>query len=139
MTLRFLLDSNIISEPMKPKPDARVMANLSRYAGEMSTATIVWHELLFGLNRLPPSRKRQALEQYLQEEVKAKLPFFAYNEAAAEWHAHERARLVKLGKTPSFADSQIAAIAKVNQLILVTNNVSDYANFNELQIENWYF
>ncbi|MEQ8752035.1 MAG: type II toxin-antitoxin system VapC family toxin [Coleofasciculus sp. G1-WW12-02] len=139
MTLRFLLDSNIISEPMKPKPDARVMANLSRYAGEMSTATIVWHELLFGLNRLPPSRKRQGLEQYLQEEVKAKLPFFPYNEAAAEWHAQERARLVKLGKTPSFADSQIAAIAKVNQLILVTNNVSDYANFNELKIENWYF
>jgi tRNA(fMet)-specific endonuclease VapC len=47
--------------------------------------------------------------------------------------------LVKLGKTPSFADSQIAAIAKVNQLILVTNNVSDYANFNELPIENWFF
>jgi tRNA(fMet)-specific endonuclease VapC len=124
---------------MKPKPDAKVMANLSRYAGEMSTATIVWHELLFGLNRLPPSRKRQGLEQYLQEEVKAKLPFFPYNEAAAEWHAQERARLVKLGKTPSFADSQIAAIAKVNQLILVTNNVSDYANFNDLPIENWYF
>jgi len=139
VTLRFLLDSNIISEPMKPKPDVRVMENLSRYAGEMSTATIVWHELLFGLNRLPPSRKRQGLEQYLQEEVKVKLPFLPYNEAAAEWHAQERARLVKLGKTPSFADSQIAAIAKVNQLILVTNNVSDYANFNELQIENWYF
>lgn len=138
MTLRFLLDSNIISEPMKPKPDARVMENLSRYAGEMSTATIVWHELLFGLNRLPPSRKRQALEQYLQEEVKAKLSFLPYNEAAAEWHAQERSRLVKLGKTPSFADSQIAAIAKVNQLIVVTNNVSDYANFNDLPIENWY-
>jgi len=139
VTLRFLLDSNIISEPMKPKPDVRVMENLSRYAGEMSTATIVWHELLFGLNRLPPSRKRQGLEQYLQEEVKVKLPFLPYNEAAAEWHAKERARLVKLGKTPSFADSQIAAIAKVNQLILVTNNVSDYANFNDLPIENWYF
>lgn len=104
----------------------------------MSTATIVWHELLFGLNRLPPSRRRQALERYLQEEVKAKLPFFPYNEAAAEWHAQERSRLVKLGKTPSFADSQIAAIAKVNQLILVTNNVSDYANFNDLPIENWF-
>jgi tRNA(fMet)-specific endonuclease VapC len=123
---------------MKPKPDARVMASLSRYVGEMSTATIVWHELLFGLNRLPPSRKRQGLERYLQEEVKAKLPFFPYNEAAAEWHAQERSRLVKLGKTPSFADSQIAAIAKVNQLILVTNNVSDYANFNDLPIENWF-
>ncbi|MEC4818407.1 MAG: type II toxin-antitoxin system VapC family toxin [Scytonema sp. PMC 1069.18] len=138
MTIQFLLDSNIISEPMKQKPNAKVMAKLLHYAGEMSTATVVWHELLFGLNRLPPSRKRQELEQYFQEEVKAKLPFFSYDEAVAEWHAQERSRLVKLGKTPSFVDSQIAAIAKVNQLILVTNNVSDYANFNDLQIENWY-
>ncbi|KYC35766.1 twitching motility protein PilT [Scytonema hofmannii PCC 7110] len=138
MNLIFLLDSNIISEPMKPRPSAKVMANLLHNAGKMSTATVVWHELLFGLHRLQPSRKREELEQYFQTEVKAKLPFLPYDEAAAEWHALERARLTKLGKPPSFVDSQIAAIAKVNQLILVTNNVSDYANFNDLQIENWY-
>nr|WP_199315099.1 hypothetical protein [Planktothrix sp. FACHB-1355] len=43
-----------------------------------------------------------------------------------------------LGKTPPFVDGQIAAIAKVNNLILVTNNVSDYADFLELQVENWF-
>jgi tRNA(fMet)-specific endonuclease VapC len=123
---------------MKPKPNTKVMAKLLHYVGEMSTATVVWHELLFGLNRLPPSRKRQELERYFQEEVKAKLPLFSYDDSAAEWHAQERSRLVKLGKTPPFVDGQIAAIAKVNQLILVTNNISDYANFNDLQIENWY-
>jgi len=139
LTIRFLLDTNIISEPMKPKPHPKVMAKLRLHAGEMSTATVVWHELLFGLNRLPPSKKRQALERYFQEEVKAKLPFLSYDKAAAEWHAKERERLVKLGKTPSFVDSQIAAIAKTNKLILVTNNVSDYVDFQDLSIENWFF
>ncbi|NEQ68722.1 MAG: type II toxin-antitoxin system VapC family toxin [Symploca sp. SIO2D2] len=138
MNIRFLLDTNIISEPMKPKPHPKVMAKLRLHAGEMSTATVVWHELLFGLNRLPPSKKRQALETYFQEEVKSKLPFLSYDETAAEWHAKERGRLVKLGKTPSFVDSQIAAIAKTNKLILVTNNVSDYVDFQDLSLDNWF-
>jgi predicted nucleic acid-binding protein len=50
----------------------------------------------------------------------------------------ERARLIPLGLTPSYADGQIAAIAKVNNLILVTRNVADYANFQDLAIENWF-
>jgi tRNA(fMet)-specific endonuclease VapC len=45
---------------------------------------------------------------------------------------------VSLGKTPSFADGQIAAIAQVNNLILVTNNVSDFSDFHNLQLENWF-
>jgi tRNA(fMet)-specific endonuclease VapC len=43
-----------------------------------------------------------------------------------------------LGKTPPFADRQIAAIAKTNNLILVTANVSDYETFSDIVIENWY-
>ncbi|MGK7882028.1 MAG: hypothetical protein AB4060_18295 [Crocosphaera sp.] len=43
-----------------------------------------------------------------------------------------------MGKTPAFVDGQIAAIAYTNQLILVTNNVSDFQDFQGLQIENWF-
>ncbi|MEB3337362.1 MAG: hypothetical protein VKJ46_07875, partial [Leptolyngbyaceae bacterium] len=57
---------------------------------------------------------------------------------AATWHALERARLIVNGRTPAFQDGQIAAIASVNNLILVTNNVSDYTNFQNLKIENWF-
>jgi len=39
---------------------------------------------------------------------------------------------------PFYPDGQIAAIARVNNLILVTRNVSDYANFSELMMENWF-
>jgi tRNA(fMet)-specific endonuclease VapC len=135
--LRFLLDTNILSEPIRPKPNQNVLDKLDEHQDEIATATIVWHELLFGCQRLPISRKREKLEQYLYETV-AQLPILPYTQEAAEWHATERARLSLLGKTPPFADGQIAAIAKVNDLILVTANVSDYETFSDIVIENWY-
>ena len=136
--LRFLLDTNILSEPLKPQPNPNVMARLSEHGEELSTATVVYHEMLFGCELLPESKKRRALELYLQLEVAAKLPLLPYNATAAQWHASERARLVKLGKTPSFPDGQIVAIAAVNNLTLVTNNQADYENFLGVQTENWF-
>ncbi len=61
-----------------------------------------------------------------------------YDERAAEWHAKERARLSLKGRTPSFVDGQIAAIAKVNGLVLVTRNTTDFKSFSKLVIENWH-
>ncbi|MBV6621463.1 MAG: type II toxin-antitoxin system VapC family toxin [Rivularia sp. (in: Bacteria)] len=138
MSWRFLLDTNIISEPLRPIPNSNVMTKLREYEHEIVTTTIVYHELLFGCYRLPESKKRQIIEKYIKEVIEPNIPLISYDANAAKWHAIERARLMKIGKAPSFADSQIAAIAKVNELILLTNNVSDFANFAELQIENWF-
>ena len=66
------------------------------------------------------------------------LPIFDYDLRAAQWHAEERARLSKVGKIPAYADGQIASIAFRNNLILVTNNVDDFQDFNGLVIENWF-
>lgn len=138
MNLRFLLDTNILSEPLRPIPNSNVIEMLRQHENEIATATVVYHELLFGWYRLPESKKRQTIEKYLQEVVEPNIPLLPYNTNAAKWHARERARLVTIGKTPSFADGQIAAIAQVNGLIVVTNNVADYADFIELQVENWF-
>jgi tRNA(fMet)-specific endonuclease VapC len=59
-----------------------------------------------------------------------------YDDAAAAWHASERARLEDQGKPPSFVDGQIASIARVNALIVVTN-VRHYERFEGLSIEDW--
>ena len=135
---QFLLDTNILSEPLRPVPNPRVMESLVRFSGLTATATVVFHEMLYGCYRLPNSRKRQGIEAYLRQEVEAKLLLLPYDTQAAKWHASERARLVKLGKTPSYVDGQIAAIAVVNDLVLVTNNEADYADFQGIQIENWF-
>ncbi|NET26015.1 type II toxin-antitoxin system VapC family toxin [Okeania sp. SIO1I7] len=138
MSLRFLLDTNVLSEPTRQHPHPNVMAKLQQHEGEIATSTTVWHELLFGCSRLPNSRKRKFLERYLNEIVRSTIPILPYDVNAATWHALERARLTSIGKTPAFADGQIAAVAKVNGLILVTNNVSDYQDFLEVTVVNWF-
>jgi tRNA(fMet)-specific endonuclease VapC len=138
VSLRFLLDTNVFSEPLRPIPNSNVMEMLRQHESEIATATVVYHEILFGSYRLPDSKKRRTIEKYLQEVIQPNIPILPYDNNAAKWHALERARLVAIGKTPSFADGQIAAIAHVNDLILVTNNVSDYADFSQLQIDNWF-
>lgn len=61
-----------------------------------------------------------------------------YDEAAADWHADERARLAAIGLTPPFADGQIAAVAAVNGLVLVTANVADFRHFQGVTVEDWH-
>ncbi len=138
MSLRYLLDTNIISEAIRPNSNANVMQQLLLARSTAAIGSVVWHEVLLGCYRMPESKRRNIIETYLQEEVKVRLPILPYTQGAAEWFAAERARLIPLGLTPSYADGQIAAIAAVNHLILVTRNVSDYQNFTGLTIENWF-
>lgn len=136
--MHFLLDTNIISEPFKLVPSPVVIAKLQENSEKIAIASITWHELLFGLERMPLSRRKGQLETYLFGIVKPNVPILSYDEKAAEWFALERSRLTALGHPPSYADGQIAAIAQVNKLILVTRNSNDYQNFMNITIENWF-
>ena len=138
VTPRYLLDTNMLSEPLKPQPNPVVIKKLHQHRHEIATATIVWHELWFGCYRLPISRNRQHIEQYLNEVVLPYLPILPYNQAAAEWHARERARLESIGQSPPFVDGQIAAIANAHDVIVVTRNEGDFQRFNEISVENWF-
>ena len=137
MTTRFLLDTNVVSEPLRPQPSAGVMRRLRDHDGEMAIPALVWHELRFGCARLARSRRREAIERYLDEVVAVSLPVLDYDRGAADWHALERARLVAAGRTPPFVDGQIAAIARVNDLILVTSNKADFQDFKGLRLRSW--
>ena len=137
MSLRFLLDTNILSELARPIPNANVLHQLDIYKSEVAVSSVVVHELLHGCLRLPESKRREYLRNYIYESV-LNLPVFDYDLKAAQWHAQERARLSKIGKTPAFVDGQIASIAYCNNLILGTNNVSDFKFCNNLKVENWF-
>ena len=137
MSLKYLLDTNIVSEPLRPKPQHGVVRKLSRHEDEIAIPSVVWHELRYGAERLPPSRRREAVVQYLEEVIAATMPILDYNRDAAEWHARERARLAARGAMPPFADGQIAAIAHVNDLILVTFNDTDFRGFQGLRVLTW--
>ncbi len=137
MSLKFLLDTNVVSEPLRPSPDPTLMRRLRRHEGETAIASIVWHELQFGFERLAESRRRAAIERYLEEVVVASFPILDYDRDAAEWHARERARLEAAGKPPPFVDAQIAAIACVNDLVLVTANKDHFRGFKDLKVQSW--
>ncbi|KYC39293.1 twitching motility protein PilT [Scytonema hofmannii PCC 7110] len=137
MSLRYLLDTNILSEPARPIPNTNVLHKLDIHKSEVVVSSVVIHELLHGCLRLPESKRRESLWNYIHESV-LNLPVLDYNLKAAQWHAKERARLSRIGKTPAFVDGQIASIACCNNLILVTNNVSDFKFFNDLRVENWF-
>ena len=136
--IHYLLDTNVISEPARPEPDEGVLRRLNRYAGETALASVVWHELYYGIARLDQGRKRAYLKQYLRDVVQPSQPILGYDQEAAQWHAEMRADLEGQGRVVSFADGQIAAIAATRGLILVTRNVPDFAPFDELKVENWF-
>lgn len=84
------------------------------------------------------SRKRSLIESYLTEVVWRSLEILPYDKEAAGWHTEQRTRLMAKGQSPPFVDGQIVAIAKVNQLILVTRNTADFECFSELEVQNWH-
>jgi len=134
---RYLLDTNIVSEPMRPDPSRRVLRLLQRHEHEVAIASVVWHELRFGMESLPDSRRRSRIENYLQNVVLATMPILDYDGRAAEWHASERARLAARGETPPFVDGQIAAVASVHDLFLVTQNDAHFRRFHGLRVVTW--
>lgn len=132
--MKYLLDSNVLSEPARPRPRTEIVSWLDENLAQSVTASVVWHELLYGALRLPKSKKRDGLLRYLKEILEPMLPILPYDQDAADWHAQERARLAELGKTPPAADAQIASVAATRGLSLVTLNGADYAHFRSLQI-----
>jgi tRNA(fMet)-specific endonuclease VapC len=137
MRLKYLLDTNIVSELMRPVPNSIIVERVNLHQSEIAIASVVIHELLYGCLRLPESKKRQTLLNSINESALSR-PVIDYDSEAAQLHAQERARLSKIGKTLAFADGQIASIASSNDPILVTNNVTDFQYFENLKIENWF-
>jgi tRNA(fMet)-specific endonuclease VapC len=137
VTLRFLLDTGIVSAPVAATPDRKVIKRIGQHGPQCAIAAPVWHEMVYGCRRLPAGKRRAALEDYLQNVVHASLPILPYDETAAAWHGQERARLETIGRTPHFVDGQIAAIAHSHDLVLVTTNPKDFDEFEGLKVIDW--
>ena len=135
--MEYLLDTNVVSEPLRPRPSVNIMRRLREHDGEIAIPAPVWHELRFGCARLPESRRRDAIERYIEDVVRTSFPVIGYDREAADWHALERARLSADDRTPPFVDGQIAAIAHVNSLTVITSNTSDFRVFQGLRVQSW--
>jgi tRNA(fMet)-specific endonuclease VapC len=136
MGLKYLLDTNVLSEAVKSQPSEQVLNKLNQFSGQYCTAVTVWHELHYGVERMADSKRKESLNAYLKSLEQGGLVVLPYEKMAGQWLARERGRLSKQGVTIPFADGEIAAIAFTNQLALVTRNVNDFAVYDELIIHN---
>lgn len=134
---RFLLDTSTISLTIRREPDESVLSHLRERGGSCAMAAVTWHELRYGVGRLPQGKRRSDLVAFLEEVILPTIPTLPYDERAAGWHAEERVRLERLGRTPSFIDGQIAAVALTNGLPVVTANTKDFKTFRGLAVLNW--
>ena len=122
--MRYLLDTNIISEVMRKEPEPRVLgwaASLER----VLISVITLDELIFGLRRCGLFRK----EAWLRQMVADKGEILPVTDRAALWSGEKRAVLESVGRTVTQADSLIAACAWEAGLVLATRNVRDFEGF----------
>jgi len=138
VSLEYLLDTNVVSEALRPRPNEEVLGRLEAEDGKMAIPAVVWHELLFGMMRLPDSKRRSMVQAFLVDLVEPVFPVLPYDDRAGAWHAAQRAVLAGRGMTPPFSDGQIAAVAAVNDLVLVTWNLDDFEAFEGLRVECWH-
>ncbi|HKT74602.1 MAG TPA: PIN domain-containing protein [Steroidobacteraceae bacterium] len=134
----FVVDTNTLSEPMKPEPNRKVLSLLTSRQFDWGTSATAWEEFTLGIRVLSTSARRNELEAYRRGLLNGGLEIVPFDAPAADWMASERARLLKKGATPAYRDAQIAAVAASRALVLVTRNVEDFKGFRGLKIQNWF-
>ncbi len=133
-----MLDTNTLAEPGAARPSSPVLEKVKTYSTSLAIASVTWQEMLYGMYLLAPGRRRDRIEDYLFRRIHSAFPILDFDENAARWQAEQRARLRKIGKSPSYPDSQIASIAATNDCVLVTRNISDFTEFDGLRTQNWF-
>ena len=137
MSAQFLLDTNALREPLRPRPNAAFLSRFELHRTTLAVAAPAWHEALFGLFRMDPGRKRDEVEDFLNHVLLPTIDILPYDGEAARWHAVERARLEREGRPIPFADGMIAAVGVRFGLTVVTHNRRDFERFAGLSIVDW--
>ena len=137
----YLLDTNIVSEIIKPEPDLNVIKKIAEHNSDCAICSPVWQELLFGLYRMPESINKKYLGKFIKEDVHENFKIKNFTEKAADIQAQLRIKLEQLDQPTQKEDSMIAAIALANHMVLVTRNTKHFAGIQQvsaLTVENWF-
>jgi predicted nucleic acid-binding protein len=135
-----LLDTNVVSEIIRPQPSPAVLQWMSNQQGlELFIPSITKAEILYGVEILAKGKRRKLLESMLAGMFDVDfsgriLPFDAACAAVFAEIAGERKRL---GRPISVFDAQIASIARVHRAKLATRNVADFEHCRLSIINPW--
>ena len=134
-----LLDTNVLSEFMRPRPLAGVVSWLDEQpAGEVYTSAISRAEIELGLMQMHPGKRQEALSRaawaMFDEDFAGRcLPF---DEDAARHYAAIVSARTRAGRPISVEDAQIAAIALTHRMPLATRNTTDFELIDGLEVVN---
>ncbi len=135
-----VLDTNVLSEMMKPLPSTRVVRWINaRPVSRLFTTTITMAEVLYGLEIAPPGKRRSALDKEIENTFEKDfvgriLPFDVDSARAfADITANRR----KLGRPIGLMDAQIAAIAQSQGAAIATRDIRDFQDCGVDLIDPW--
>jgi toxin FitB len=135
-----VLDTNVISEVIKPDPSAEVTDWLARERpSNIFTTAITQAELLYGVELMPRGRRRSALEAAITRILRDLLVnrILPFDSDAAEVYGRIAASRRAMGKPISEPDAQIAAIAHSRGAALATRNTADFAHCGIKVLNPW--
>lgn len=131
----YLLDSNAWIVLFRGKSDPLLAALKLHPATDIVLCPVVITELQYGVCRSSPEHR--SANQQLVDELRATYDSVPFDDAAAIIAAEVRADLASRGQSIGPYDLLIAAIAKANDLTLVTHNTSEFARVSDLAIVDW--
>jgi tRNA(fMet)-specific endonuclease VapC len=131
----YLLDTNILSELMRLRPNPRVEARFESEPAELFTSAICLEEIRFGAMIGPPGNR---LWERAEADVLLYVTVISFDKSLAVVAGDLRAEWKKQGKPVGYGDGLIAATAKSRNLTLVTRNVRHFDHVSGLKVENWF-
>jgi predicted nucleic acid-binding protein len=123
--VKYLVDANVLSEPTKPEPNARVVEWLRNNERHIVVDPIILGEVRFGILLLPHGKRRTRLERWFEDGVQRVICLPWEAETGMRW-AKLLAALRASGRAMPVKDSLIATAALVHDLIVVTRNRADF-------------
>ena len=138
--MSFLLDTNVISEGAKPRPDPAVMDWLTSTNEEQLFLSIIsLAELRYGIERLDDGRRKSALDLWLSEELPARFDgrLLMVDVGTTDRWGRIVARAESKGRPIGAMDAFLAAAAEQHGLTLVTRNTSDFVEIGVRLFNPW--
>ena len=127
--MSFLLDTNVVSEWMKPRPNVGLVGWLADVDEDRTFLSVITlAELRYGIERLAQSNRKNRLEEWVEGELPLRFEgrILGVDGEIANFCGKVVARSEALGRRVDAMDGLIAATAEVHGLTVVTRNVSDF-------------
>ncbi|WP_296666725.1 type II toxin-antitoxin system VapC family toxin [Treponema sp. UBA785] len=136
----YLLDTNIVSEFSKKRPNQNVIALYEARKNMCAISAVTWQELTYGVSKMPEGKRKDSISAFT-EDLKNNFEIIPYDEFSANICGQLLGTCEKCGKMLPYGDTQIAATAIANGMVLVTRNGSDFSEATErsfLRVEDWF-